>query len=162
MKRRKKYISFILIITIFLLSIIPVSAEENDDSEWYEMTEEEFDGANAGEGDFAVPYTLYIMNVASSIAKLSSSKVGLRADVYCTSTVQSITVTFYLQKYTGSSWKTVSSGTASAATNVSSTVKQMTVSGLSSGTYRAKTETLVRDKYGYAETVTGYSGSLTI
>ncbi len=161
MKKSKKYIVIILSCMLFLLQIVPVYAEENNNIEWYEMIEEEYE--TVGNVDDAItPYTQYILNVVTSMTKLSSSKLGLRADVYCVSTVQSITVTFYLQKYTGSSWKTVSSGTASAATNVSSTAKQMTVSGLSSGTYRAKTETLVRDKYGYAETVTGYSGSLTI
>lgn len=161
MKKVKKGIAFFLVCTLCMLQAFSVYAEENNTDEWYEMIEEEFEEENIT-GEFAMPYTLYIMNVQTSLAKISSSKLGLRADVYCASSVQSITVTFYLQKYTGSSWKSVSSGTASVATNVSSTVKQMTVSGLSSGTYRAKTETLVRDKYGYAETVTGYSGSLTI
>ena len=157
----KKYVTFILICVIFVMQSFSVYAEENSTDEWYDMVEEEF---NMGE-DVAVgvmPYTLYVMDVQTSLAKLSSSKLGLRADVYCTSTVQSITVKFYLQKKSGSSWVNVASGTPSSATNVSSTTKQVTVSGLSSGTYRAKSVTRVIDRYGYAETVTGYSGYLTI
>lgn len=149
---------------MILSQSFPVYADDNIGEEWYTMVEESFENAEeqVGESEEVMPYTLYVVDVVSAIAKISSSKVGLRADVYCASTVQSITVTFYLQKYNGSSWTNVSSGTASVATNVSSTTKQMTVTGLSSGTYRTKTVTLVRDKYGYSETVTGYSGSLTI
>lgn len=161
MKKRKRYVAIIMVCVMFILQAFPVYAEENSTDEWYEMVEENFEPTE----DFAegiMPYTLYIMDVQTSLAKLSSSKLGLRADVYCTTTVQSITVTFYLQKYNGSTWVNVSSGTPSPATNVSSTAKQATVSGLSSGTYRAKSITRVVDKYGYAETVTGYSGSLTI
>ena len=160
MKREKRYLVFLIACVLFLYAF-PVYAEENSTEEWYEMIEEEFELEEENIGDIS-PYTVYIVDVQTSLAKLSSSKLGLRADVYCDSTVQSIVVTFYLQKYNGSSWVNVSSGTASAATNVSSTAKQATVSGLSSGTYRAKTVTRVTDKYGYAETVTGYSGSLTI
>lgn len=162
MKKLKKRMIIVLTSILLLLQVFPVYAEDNSDTEWYEMVEEEFNVAEDNIDDLATPYTLYIMNVQTSLAKLSSSKLGLRADVYCTSTVQSITVTFYLQKYNGSTWVNVSSGTPSPTTNVSSTAKQATVSGLSSGTYRAKSITRVVDKYGYAETVTGYSGSLTI
>lgn len=161
MKKKKKYIVVILSCILFLLQIVPVYAEENDNTEWYEMIEEEYE--EIGNIDNAImPYTQYILNVLTSMTKISSSKLGLRADVQCVSTVKSITVTFYLQKYNGSSWTTVSSGTASTATNVSSTAKQMTVTGVSSGQYRAKTVTRVVDKYGYSESVTGYSGSITI
>lgn len=162
MKIIKKYCLMVLVCVLLLLQIIPVYAEDNSTNEWYEMVEEDFDvnGQNLEEG--IMPYTQYIMNVLTSMAKISSTKLGLRADVYCASTVQSITVTFYLQKKSGSTWVNVASGTSSASTNVSSAAKQMTVSGLSSGTYRAKAVAMVRDQYGYAETLTSYSGSITI
>lgn len=161
MKKGKKYIILILACLMFLMQVFPVYAEENSTDEWYEMVEEEFEPIEE-DIESIVPYTLYIMDVQTSLAKLSSSKVGLRADVYCTSAVKSITVTFYLQKKSGSTWVNVASGTPSTATNVSNTAKQVTVSGISSGTYRAKTVTRVTDQYGYSESVTGYSGSLTI
>lgn len=161
MKKSKKYISLILVGMLLLLQIIPVYAEEDSENEWYEMVEEEYEVVDDDIDDAIVPYTQYIVNVLTSIAKISSSKIGLRADVYCASTVQSATIVFYLQKKSGSSWVNVSSGTASA-TNFSSTAKQMTVSGVSSGTYRAKTVTTVRDSKGYSESVTCYSGSISI
>lgn len=160
MKKGKRFISLILSCVLFLCAF-PVYAEEQSTDEWYEMVEEEFDLVEEN-GDDIVPYTVYIVDVQTSMVKISSSKLGLRADVYCDSTVKSITVTFYLQKYTGSSWKNVSSGTASTATNVSYTAKQMTCTGVSSGTYRAKTVTRVVGQNGYSESVTGYSGSLNI
>ncbi len=162
MKKSKKYLVVIVSCVLLILQVFPVYAEENSDTEWYEMVEEEYEAIENNGNDLVMPYTQYIMNVLTSMTKLSSSKIGMRADVYCASTVQSITVTFYLQKKSGSTWVNVASGTPSSATNVSSTAKQVTVSGISSGTYRAKTVTRVVDQYGYSESVTGYSGSLTI
>lgn len=154
----KKKIGLLIVFILMCLQIVPVYAEENSSDEWYEMVEESYE---LEEMPSIEPYTLYIMNVKTSLAKLSSSKLGLRADVYCASTVQTVKVTFYLQKLSGSVWKNVSSGVATAS-NVVSTAKQMTVSGVTSGTYRAKTVTLVIGRDGYAETVTGYSGSITL
>lgn len=162
MKKSKKYLVVIVSCVLLILQVFPVYAEENSDTEWYEMVEEEYEAIENNGNDLVMPYTQYIMNVLTSMTKLSSSKIGMRADVYCASTVQSITVTFYLQKKSGSTWVNVASGTPSSATNVSSTAKQVTVSGIGSGTYRAKTVTRVTDQYGYSESVTGYSGSLTI
>lgn len=162
MSRLKKRIILVLSSILLLLQVFPVYAEENSETEWYDMVEEEFSADMDSLDDIVSPYTLYIMNVQTSLAKISSSKLGLRADVYCTSTVQSVTVTFYLQKKSGSTWVNVASGTPASVSNVNRTNRQMTVSGLSSGTYRAKSVTRVTDQYGYSETVTGYSGSLSI
>lgn len=160
MRRIKKNMIFFIICIMVILQTSPIYAYE-ENVEWYEMVEGDFDIIS--ENNMAIsPYSLYIMDVMTSMIKLSSSKLGLRADVYCSAKMKSIDVTFYLQKKSGSSWVTVSSGSASTATNVSSTVKQMTVSGLSSGTYRTKAVAFVRDYSGYGETFTGYSGSLTI
>ncbi|MGN0263383.1 MAG: hypothetical protein ACI4DX_03195 [Oliverpabstia sp.] len=160
MRKIKKIISLLLICMIFIVQVLPVSAQEDSNDEWYEMVEEDFEMVESS-GTEISPYTLYIMDVVTSLVKLSSSKVGLRADVLCSSTMNTITVTFYLQKYTGSSWKNVSSGVTSSS-NVAHAIKQMTASGLSSGTYRAKAVAMVRDSSGYAETFTGYSGSLKL
>lgn len=148
-----------IVCLLTIMQTCPTYAENVSD-EWYEMVDEEFEmpGVDAYE---ISPYKLYLIDVITSLAKLGSGKVGLRADVYCAATMPSITITFYLQKSNGSSWVNVASGTASA-TNVSRTAKSKTVSGLSSGTYRAKAVVLVRDSSGYAESLTGYSGSLTI
>lgn len=160
MRKIKKCIVIVMTVMLCLMQVMPIYAEESNSTEWYEMIEEEFEFTENNDTG-VVPYTLYIMDVMTSLAKLGSNKLGLRADVYCASTVQSISIKFYLQKKSGSSWINVSSGTVSAS-NVSYTAKSMTVSGVTSGTYRAKTVTRVVDKYGYAETVTGYSGALSI
>lgn len=161
MKKGKRIIALVSLCALLFAQVFSVHAEEVS-TEWYEMVEEDFETVENNLDDLVMPYTQYIMNVQTSIAKLSSSKVGLRADVYCASTVQSISVTFYLQKKSGSTWVNVSSGTSSASTNVASAAKQATVSGVSSGTYRAKSVTTVRDKNGYSESVTCYSGSISI
>lgn len=161
MKKGKRIMALVSLCALLFARVFSVHAEEVS-TEWYEMVEEDFETVENNLDDLVMPYTQYIMNVQTSIAKLSSSKVGLRADVYCASTVQSITVTFYLQKKSGSTWVNVSSGTSSASTNVASAAKQATVSGVSSGTYRAKSVTTVRDKNGYSESVTCYSGSISI
>ena len=163
MRNSNKFLVMMLVCLMALVQIVPVYAGEGS-VEWYEMNEENFETVEIierNDTDIA-PYTLYIMDVITSTAKLSSSKLELRADVLCSSKMRSIDVTFYLQKKSGSSWVNVSSGSASTATNVSSTVKQMTVSGLSSGIYRTKAVAFVQDYYGYGETFTGYSGTLSI
>lgn len=146
-------------LVLLICQIIPVHAE-NSESEWFQMVEESYEDINQPTSEIE-PYTMYLMNVHTYLSKLSSTKLGLRADVFCSATVKTIQITFYLQKLYGTTWKNVSSGVASAS-NTSTTVKQMTVSGLTSGTYRAKTVTMVVDSMGYAEAVTGYSGTLTI
>lgn len=160
MKKVRKCIVSFMVCVIAIMQVLPIYAYE-EPIEWYEMVEEDFEVVSEESIEIS-PYSLYIMDVMTSMKKLSSSKLGLRADIYCSAKMQSIAVTFYLQKHSGSSWVTVSSGAASTSTNVSSTVKQMTVSGLSSGTYRTKAVAFVRDYSGYGETFTGYSGTLTI
>lgn len=159
MKKNRKIICLFLISLIFVMQIIPVYAEQTE-TEWYEMVEESFETSNEDELGI-VPYTAYIVDVVTSIAKISSGKVGLRADVLCSSTMSQVTLTFYLQKKSGSTWVNVSQGVTTSS-NVSHVIKQMTVSGVSSGSYRAKVVAKVTDKYGFSESLTGFSGAITI
>lgn len=159
MKIVRRTLTLFFVLVLFICQIVPVHAENNE-SEWFPMVEENYEDFNESTSEIE-PYTMYLMNVHTYLSKLSSNKLGLRADVFCSSTVKTIQITFYLQKQYGTTWKNVSSGVASAS-NVSTTVKQMTVSSLTSGVYRAKTVTMVVDSLGYAEAVTSYSGALRI
>lgn len=158
----KKIVITVITFIMLFTQIASVYADEgNNPTEWYEMVEEDFEVVGESNENL-MPYTAYIVDVITSMAKISSGKLGLRADVLCSSTMQSIRVTFYLQKKSGSSWVTVASKESSSSYSVSRATKQMTVSGLSSGTYRTKAVAYVQDNYGYSESLTGYSGSLSI
>lgn len=137
------------------------ATDETNSDEWYEMVEEDFELSLDNESQQIVPYTLYLAGVNTYITKLSSSKIGMYVEVQCAQSVSSISTTFYLQKNYSGTWKNVASGTVSSS-NASYMSKSVSVSGVSSGTYRAKTVTCVTDKYGYSESVTGYSGSMSL
>lgn len=160
MQKIKKSFVMILVCTLLFTQTISVYAENNAAAEWYEMIEEDFDVSEIDEPDI-MPYTLYLMNVVTTLKKLDANKVGIRADVFCVSEVKSITITFVLQKKSGSAWIDVASKPVTVY-NVARTAKSVTVSGVSSGTYRGKAIVRVTDKYGYSETLTGYSGALAI
>lgn len=154
----KKYISVLLACVLFFSFAIPTYAEESE--EWYEMvevSEEEW----TEEPELVNPYTLYIMNVRTSIMDGGNGKVYLHAEVCCTTDMQTITTVFYLQKHTSSGWVNVSSGTTSVSDS-DTLSKTMSVSGVSAGTYRARTQTLVRSYSGTPESTAGYSGNITI
>lgn len=154
----KKYISILLACMLFFAFSVPTYAEETD--EWYEMVEvpEEEWGE---EPELVNPYTLYIMNVITSIKDGGNGKVYLHAIVSCTTEMQTITTVFYLQKHTSSGWVNVSSGTTSVSDSATLS-KTMSVSGVPAGTYRARTQTLVRSYDGTPESTSGYSGNITI
>lgn len=156
--KTKKILALVLAMMMLFAQVISVSAEETGVSEWYELVEEDFEIVTEP-GQTASPYALYLMNIITSNAKISSTKMGMRAEVLCAAVMSKITITFVLQKLSGTSWKDVGSKTVYAY-NVSSTAKSVTVSNLSSGTYRAKAVVLVTASNGYGETLTGYSGSL--
>lgn len=160
MKKMKKCIVLIISCVLLFAQVIPAYAEDSSTTEWYEMVEEDFEVAEIGESEI-MPYTLYLMNVITTLKKLDTSKLGIRADVYCASEVKTMTITFVLQKKSGSSWIDVASKPVTVY-NVSRTGKSVTVSGVSSGTYRGKAIVRVTDKYGYTESLTGYSGQLSI
>ncbi|MCI5510167.1 MAG: hypothetical protein MR436_06975 [Eubacterium sp.] len=156
----KKILAFVLAMMMLFVQVTSVLAEETDTTEWYELVEEDFEMVTEA-GQTASPYALYLMGVITSITKLSSSKVGMRAEVSCTDVMSKITITFYLQKLSGTSWNNVGSTTVYAY-NTSSTAKKVTASNLSSGTYRTKACVMVTTSNGYGETLTGYSGSINL
>lgn len=156
----KKYLSLLLSCLLFIVTIIPVNAEEIEQNEWFEMKEEDFD-LNISEEDFIQPYTLYLVDGAAYIADLGSKKVGMHVEVYCSEPVKTISTTFYLQKKYSGTWNNVSSGTVSVS-NSTRMSKSVSVSGVTSGTYRAKAIIRVTDAYGYSESITRYSGNLVI
>ena len=115
----KKIIITLMTVMMLFAQITSVYADENVDSiEWYEMVEEDFEIVDESNENI-MPYTAYIVDVITSTAKISSGKLGLRADVLCSSSMQSIRVTFYLQKKSGSSWVTVASKESSSSYGVS-------------------------------------------
>lgn len=156
----KKIVAMVLAMMLLFAQVTSVWAEETGTTEWYELVEEDFEIVT--ESDQAVsPYALYLMNVITSTTKISSSKLGMRAEVHCTDVMSKITITFYLQKLSGTSWHNVGSTTVYAY-NTSSTAKSVTASNLSSGTYRTKACVMVTASNGYSESLNGYSGSIGI
>lgn len=155
---KKKLFLFGLCI-MMCLSSVSVSAGEKVE-ENYPLIEEEFSVYEDSTIE-VVPYTQYLMDVQTTIARLEPGKVGIRAHVYCTTTMSNIDIIFYLQKKSGSSWATVGTGRATAS-NVSDVGKSVSTTGVSSGTYRGKVVAKVTDKYGYSESLSSYSGSITI
>ena len=155
----KKYIALILSCTLVVAQCSLVLASETEQYEMVEMNNDDiFTTSSQGE---VAPCLLYIANIYTSIIKISSNQVGIRAETVCSETVKSISVTYTLQKWNGSQWVRVASKTASAS-NVAQTVKSYTISGLSSGKYRTKAIASVTGYSGYTESLTGYSGSITI
>lgn len=159
----KKYFGIILS-TILLALSIPVYAEENAEEQYSMVFEEEgseIDNLFEDEEPQVTPRSRYISNIQTQAKYLGSNKVAIHVNVYCNSVVKSITTIFYLQKYTSSGWVNVSSGTISVS-NSNTLSKTANVSGVPSGTYRAKSVTKVTDNYGYAEALNSYSGAFDI
>lgn len=159
--KTKKLVALILVMMMIFTQVVSVCAEEIGATEWYELVEEDFEMVTESDTS-ASPYMLYIMNVITSIVKLGSNKVGMRAEVHCASVMSKITITFKLQKLSGTSWNDVGS-TVVYATNTSSTAKSVTASNLSRGTYRTKaTVKVTASNSSYSESVTGYSASINL
>ena len=159
----KKYIGVLLSIVLLAISI-PVYAEENSEDSYPMIFEEEgseIDSLFEDEEHQVMPRSQYISTVQTQARYLGSNQVAIHVNVYCNSVVKTITTAFYLQKNTSSGWKNVSTGTVSVS-NSNKLSKTGTVSGVPSGTYRAKSITKVTDSYGYSETLTGYRGAFSI
>ena len=153
-----------MLLSVMLMTLsIPVYAEENIEENYpmiFEVEGSEIDNLFEDEEPQVMPRSQYISTVVTTAKYLGSNKVAIHVDAYCNSVVKSITSIFYLQKYTGSGWVNVSSGTISVS-NSNKLSKTGTVSGVPSGTYRAKSVTRVMDIYGYAETLNSYSGAFS-
>ncbi|MCI5511373.1 MAG: hypothetical protein MR436_13330 [Eubacterium sp.] len=159
--KTRKIVALILAMVMLFVQAVSVYAEESETTEWYELVEEDFEMDTESIQPVS-PYSLYLMNVISSIVKLDSNKVGMRAEVHCAAVMSKITITFKLQKLSGTSWNTVGS-TVVYAYNTSSTAKSVTASNLSKGTYRTKASVMVTaSNSSYSETLTCYSGSINL
>lgn len=160
----KKYLAVILS-CIMLLSqgTVIFAAETEGPMEQYELIErgESLGNTYVGIDDEVMPLTLYLANVYTSIVKVSSTKVSIGAQAICSEKMQSIKVIYILQKKVNDKWVDVGS-TSSTLYDVSNTSKSYTVSGISSGTYRCKASAKATAYNGYSETLTGYSGSISI
>lgn len=156
MKKKCKGLLFLLI-SVFVLQTIPVGATE---IEWYDLKEENIlleDIQDNNEG--ISPNTLYIAGATITLQKMGTGKFGMRSEVFCSETMKKIETTFKLQKKSGSSWKTVGTGTVSQ-NDSNKMYKSMTASGVSSGTYRCVASSKVTSYSGYSETVSITSGSV--
>ena len=98
----KKYIALVLSCLLLVLQCNLVFAEE---TEQYEMVEMENDDifTTTSQGEVA-PCLMYIANIYTSVLKISSNQVGIRAETVCSENVKTITVTYVLQKWNGSKW----------------------------------------------------------
>ena len=158
----KKYIAMLLSCILIMSQGTIIFAGENDDTEvQYEMVEISDENMPIGEGMDVVPLTLYLSNVYTSIVKLSSTKVSIRAQAVCAQTVKSIKVTYILQKWNGSKWVDVAS-TTSTSYDVSNTHKSYSISGLSSGNDVCKANAQATGYNGYSESLVGYSSSISL
>jgi len=164
----KKYIAMLLSCILIMSQGTIIFAGENDDTEvQYEMVEISDENMPIGEGMDVVPLTLYLSNVYTSIVKLSSTKVSIRAQAVCAQTVKSIKVTYILQKWNGSKWVDVASTTSTKTKGLSYktkiyTHKSYSISGLSSGKYRCKANAQATGYNGYSESLVGYSSSISL
>lgn len=154
----KKYIFMLLMGMYMMLSCISVYAEENDDTEWFQMVEGENDIV---ENEIVNPYHLYLNNVLTFISYPGNYDLRLRAEVYCGDTMAEIKTIFFLQKKYDKVWKNVSQGTVTK-TNSNYMAKNMYVYDVTPGEYRCVTDTMVTDYIGYSETMDSYSGSIDV
>ena len=158
----KKYLAILLSCVMLCAQGISVWAGEDVEGEQYELIEiADEDWTQDIEEPGVMPSLLYIANVITSIVKVSSTQVSIRAETVGSETVKSITVIYVLQKWNGSKWADVGSKTATTY-DAASSRKSYTVSGLSSGQYRCKASARVTGYSGYSETLTGYSASIVL
>lgn len=144
----RKYIAIFISMLLLFSQATMIFADDNMENESYEMVE-------------ISPCTLYLADVITSIVKVSSSQVSIRAQAICSEKVQSITVIYTLQKWNGSKWADVASRTATAY-DAYSAHKTYSITGLGSGSYRCKASAKATGYNGYSETLTGYSASITL
>ena len=155
----KKVVIMFLVCAMMMCQAINVFA--NDDLEQYEMVECELETVPMQNESDVAPVTVYLANIYTSIVKVSSSQVSIRADAVCGEKVKKLTVIYILQKWNGSKWVDVAS-TTSTSYDVSNTHKSYSISGLSSGKYRCKANAQATGYNGYSESLVGYSSSISL
>ena len=133
----------------------------NDDLEQYEMVECELETVPMQNESDVAPVTVYLANIYTSIVKVSSSQVSIRADAVCGEKVKKLTVIYILQKWNGSKWVDIASKSVTTY-DVSSAHKSYTISGLGTGRYRCKASAMATGYSGYSETLAGYSASIIL
>lgn len=156
----KRIICLLLLVSILVNSIDIVYADEGT-TEWYELQIVEQD-------TYFEPVYLnnnarsrYISAIITRIADLGDGEVAMRADVQCYEDMLNITTIYYLQKVIDGMWETVGSITVSTDYTYS-TSKTVLATGVTPGTYRAKTSTKVIHPSGQFELANGYSGAIDI
>ena len=159
----RKFLTILLSgILILAQGVITFAADGIEDDQQYEMVENaDWLSGEMSENTDISTCTLYIADIYTSIVKVSSTQVSIHAQTICSETVKSIKVTYILQKWNGSKWVNVASQTATAY-NASSARKSYTISGLGSGSYRCKASATATGYNGYAESLAGYSGSISL
>jgi hypothetical protein len=85
------------------------------------------------------PNHLYLQDGVNKIAQGSSGQAKITATTYASQTVNSIGITFYLQKWNGYSWEYVDSGVDYSASNRDSYTNNVTYSVEKGYYYRART-----------------------
>ena len=157
----KKSIAVLVSAILMLFQGVSVFAEENSNvTENYEMVEVNEDFSEGSSTEVS-PNMLYVADVLTYITKMSSTQVGIQAEVVCSTKVQSIKVTYGLQKYVNNKWQTVASKTVTTY-DATGAHKSYTISSLGTGRYRTSADVMVTGYNGYSETVTGYSASITL
>ena len=158
----RKYIAIFISMLLLFSQATMIFAADIMENESYEMVEISDVEMPSGTGISGIsPCTLYLADVITSIVKVSSSQVSIRAQAICSEKVQSITVIYTLQKWNGSKWADVASRTATAY-DAYSAHKTYSITGLGSGSYRCKASAKATGYNGYSETLTGYSASITL
>ncbi|RKP53102.1 hypothetical protein D7Z26_15330 [Cohnella endophytica] len=84
------------------------------------------------------PGHLYLDN-GNAVATASAGSINVVASTSALQTVDTIGVTFYLQKWNGSVWETISSGTMKSATQQSSFSSNQSYSVAAGSYYRSRT-----------------------
>ena len=155
----KKVVIMFLVCAMMMCQAINVFA--NDDLEQYEMVECELETVPMQNESDVAPVTVYLANIYTSIVKVSSSQVSIRADAVCGEKVKKLTVIYILQKWNGSKWVIIASKSVTTY-DVSSAHKSYTISGLGTGRYRCKASAMATGYSGYSETLAGYSASIIL
>ena len=74
MRKIRKKTVYLLICILLSVQLFPINAY-GEEAEWYEMVEEDFESTSITDMDIQ-PYMLYIVDVITTITKISSTKAS--------------------------------------------------------------------------------------